>query len=203
MPVCVRAPFFLLLLLFFSVSLRKYSIFFGFDDGISSIVQTHWALLWFMTYLFSFCSAYISFGTFHFSRCQEKKNNKMREPLALSVTLFIIWQIKVFCACVFVDNWFFWRTFCTKLPIHTYAEHLFFFCCWKEKDQQKMVLSIYFTISNGYKNKCEKRKLLHKHSCCLELKRYVNIWLLSINFKTFLDFEHQNKIPNFLFTFWL
>lgn len=145
----------------FSFTLRKYPNFLGFDDGISSIVQTHWALPWFMTYLFSFRSAYLSFGTFHFSRCLEK-TNKMREPLALSVTLFIIWQIKVFGACVFVDNWFFWRTFCTKLPIHTYAD-VYLFCRRKRINRKKWFYR-YITISNGYK-KSEERKLLHKHSC--------------------------------------
>lgn len=132
--------------------------------------------LWFMTYLFSFHSAYLSFGTFHFSRCQGKnQQNERREPLALSVTLFIIWQIKVLCACVFVDNWFFWRTFRTKLPIHTYA--VYFVCVFLEgkgSTEKKIVLSIYYHFERMYK-KSEKRKLLHKHSCYIELERCDNI----------------------------
>lgn len=117
---CVCACAVSRLLLLFLLLSENIPIFCGIDYGISTLFK-HCALLWFMTYLFSFYSAYLSFGTFHFSRCQEKTittaaatpttNGKRKKPLALSVTMFIIWQIKVFGACVSVDNWFFCRRF--------------------------------------------------------------------------------------------
>lgn len=77
--VCECASFFLLLL--FLLLFENIPIFFlGFDDGISALFK-YCALLWFMTYLFTFCSAYLSFGTFHFSRCQEKNNSNNKTEM--------------------------------------------------------------------------------------------------------------------------
>lgn len=61
---------------FFSFS-EISQFFFRFDDGILALFK-HCVSLWFMTYLFSFHSAYLSFGTFHFSHCQ-KKNKKKKQ----------------------------------------------------------------------------------------------------------------------------
>lgn len=147
--VCVCLSFFLHL---FLLLFENIPIFSGFVDGISALFKhCMQALLWFMTYLFSFCSAYLSFGTFHFSRCQEKKNRiatavKMKTKETFGVKCDYVYNLTdkgILCVCVFVDNWFFWRTFCNQIAdshMHCVVICLFFSLSFgSEKNQQKLV----------------------------------------------------------------
>lgn len=126
----------------------------------------------------------------------------------LSVTVFIIWQIKVFCAYVCVDNWFS-ADVLHKLPIHTYL--------FLGKRINKNRFYRYITTLNG----CERWGYINIHvirnwsvslifgltqvNSFLSISNIFQLWTSTQvekirSFSFAFAFEHKKS--RFSFTFW-